>query len=52
MKHHRTSTIHTAMGGTLQSMATKIYQNNRNYKMCDKVPLCDLLNRLLVLIII
>ena len=30
LKHHVTSTIHAAMVDKLQSMESKIYQNNRN----------------------
>ena len=36
IKHHVTITMYTAMGDTLKSMGTEIYQMNGNYRMCDK----------------
>ena len=45
LKHHVTSTIHAAMGDTLQSMATKISSRNMKYAMWDKGQMIVILSQ-------
>ena len=45
LKHHVTSTIHAAMGDTLQSMATEISSSNVKFAIWDKGQLVVILSR-------
>ena len=45
LKHHVTSTIHAAMGDTLQTMATEVSLSNGNFKMWDKGQMIVILSR-------
>jgi len=45
LKHHVTSSIHVAMGDSLQSMATEISRQNTNFKMWDKGQMIIILSR-------
>ena len=45
LKHHFTSTIHTAIGDTLSSMATEVSCTNSNFKMWDKGQMIVILSQ-------